>query len=175
MRRFLAQLSKCRDGATALEFALIAPVFFLLIWGILEICLLVWFTTQLTEGAEAGTAYMRQQRLAGATTTDTGLRDAICASISSGGLSCDAAKLKIGVYYAGVPVGGSYGVPAITDNVSDPRNFSGGQYILALGYNWGISLPTSKLLVPQGPDGSQLQARVYTVLAERAWDNGARP
>ena len=41
------------DGATALEFALCAPAFFMLIMGIVELGLLVWMQLALQQGTEA--------------------------------------------------------------------------------------------------------------------------
>ena len=40
-------------GATALEFALCAPVFFMLVMGIMELGLLVWMQLALQQGVEA--------------------------------------------------------------------------------------------------------------------------
>jgi hypothetical protein len=174
----LFRLARQRDGATAIEFAIIAPVFFLLIYGIVEICLMVFFQSMLIEGAEAGTEYMRERRLSAQAITDAGLREAICDAISIGGMSCTAGKLKVAPFYAGVPNrNGDFGVPDIIENRVEPRlggRAPGGQFILALGYNWGISLPSSSLLLPQGDDGSQIQAHVYTVVTERVWDDGVR-
>ena len=42
-----------RDGATALEFALCAPAFFMLVMGIVEGGLLVWMQLALQQGVEA--------------------------------------------------------------------------------------------------------------------------
>lgn len=169
--RFLA----AREGTTAIEFAFVAPIYFFLTLGIMEVGLGGWFSTLVGEGAEQGATYLRQQRLAGNVPTAEGLRGAVCDSLKVGGLSCDAEKLKIGTYYAGVPNSqGNFGVPAIIDNYVDSSGYSKGQYILAVGYNWDLGLSTSKLLFPQGPQGSQIQARTYTVLAERVWDDGAR-
>ena len=40
-------------GATALEFALCAPAFFMLVMGIVELGLLVWMQLALQQGVEA--------------------------------------------------------------------------------------------------------------------------
>ncbi len=50
MRRFLRRFRKQKDGATALEFALIAPIFLFAIMGIFEIALVMFYSTIL-EGA----------------------------------------------------------------------------------------------------------------------------
>lgn len=42
-----------RSGATALEFALCAPAFFMLVMGIVELGLLVWMQLALQQGVEA--------------------------------------------------------------------------------------------------------------------------
>ena len=41
------------DGATALEFALCAPAFFMLVMGIIQAGLLVWMQLALQQGVEA--------------------------------------------------------------------------------------------------------------------------
>jgi Flp pilus assembly protein TadG len=47
--RFLSNIG----GATALEFALCAPAFFMLVMGIVQIGLLVWMQVSLQQGVEA--------------------------------------------------------------------------------------------------------------------------
>ncbi|HYS45033.1 MAG TPA: TadE/TadG family type IV pilus assembly protein [Rhizomicrobium sp.] len=51
MRRF--RLLSNVSGATALEFALCAPAFFMLVMGIVELGLLVWMQLSLQQGVEA--------------------------------------------------------------------------------------------------------------------------
>lgn len=170
-RTFLAD----RRASTALEFALVSPILIAFVLGIIELGLVGFYSTLAIEGAQKGADYMRKQRLAGQPYTDAGLREAVCASISIGGLSCSADKLKIAPIYAGQPVGGSYNVPEIIENTNDPLLGQGGQYIVAVGYNWGMDILPSVLFLPKGPKGSQIQGSVYTVLAERVWDNGAPP
>lgn len=167
-RRFLGD----RRAASALEFAIVSPIFIAFVLGILELGLIGFYNTLVVDGAQKGADYMRKQKLGGLLYTDAGLRDAVCASITIGGLSCDTAKLKIAPIYSGAPVGGYYPVPTIIDNLPDPLAGAGDQYIVAVGYNWGMNFSTSMLFLPQGPSGSQIQGFVYTVLAERVWDNG---
>lgn len=163
-----------RRATSAIEFALIAPVYFALVFGTLEIALISWFSTLVAEGAERGASYMRDERLAGRAFTDEGIRAAACASVSIAGLSCTEDKLKVATFYAGVPSNGSFGLPTVIENVANPRR-DGGQQMLALAYNWGgMGLPTARILLPTGPDGALIQGRTYVVLAERVWDDGVR-
>ena len=48
----LAWLARDQRGASALEFALIAPAFFLFIFGIIELGLVFWTQVGLQHGAE---------------------------------------------------------------------------------------------------------------------------
>ncbi|MEO6093682.1 MAG: TadE/TadG family type IV pilus assembly protein [Novosphingobium sp.] len=53
MRRPASNLARCRRGATVVEFALLAPVFLLLLFGIIEVARLAWTRQTLEETAFA--------------------------------------------------------------------------------------------------------------------------
>ena len=63
--RFLSNTA----GATALEFALCAPPFFMLVMGILELGLLVWIQLSLQQGVEAAARCASINKIACATST----------------------------------------------------------------------------------------------------------
>jgi Flp pilus assembly protein TadG len=56
-------------GATALEFALCAPPFFMLVMGIVELGLLVWMQVSLQQGVEAAARCASINKIACASTT----------------------------------------------------------------------------------------------------------
>ena len=56
MKRFLSLLS-CERGATALEFAVLAPVFFAMIFGIIDISRVAWTLGSLHYAAESAARY----------------------------------------------------------------------------------------------------------------------
>lgn len=82
-----------RDGATAVEFALIAGPFFALILAILEVSM-VFFTSAVVEDAVLQAARdIRTGRIQNANATEADFRSAICARLGAvadcGGLSVD--------------------------------------------------------------------------------------
>jgi Flp pilus assembly protein TadG len=56
LKRFLGLLS-CERGATALEFAFVAPVFFAMIFGVIDIARVAWTLGSLHYAAETAARY----------------------------------------------------------------------------------------------------------------------
>ncbi len=88
----LAKILRDQKGASALEFALTAPVFFLLIFGVIELGLMLWTQIGLQHGAEMA---------------------ARCASINS--TACPTSNPSAIANYATQQ---AYGVPVLASNFS---------------------------------------------------------
>ncbi|MCK6449490.1 MAG: pilus assembly protein [Alphaproteobacteria bacterium] len=55
--RSLGRLRRCEGGVSALEFALVAPLFFLMLFGIIEFGRLSWIRTSLQHAADEASRY----------------------------------------------------------------------------------------------------------------------
>lgn len=162
-------------GATAIEFAFVAPVFFLFLFAMFEIALIVWFQSVLNDGAYQGANYLRNETMSctrqGSSTnnctaaTVAGLRNTICQNVGPGGISCD--RLKLAAYSADDLLAHPVTTAAMIDDVAIDLKTSRA-YIIALGYEWPFGLPTSRLLLASSGSRVQLQARVYATTAEKS-------
>lgn len=180
IRHPLRALARDTRGVTAIEFAFVAPVFFLFVFGILEIALIVFFASLISDGAEQGNRYLRDQTMncvrQGAAgqgsinctgATIAGLRQAICGAISVGGMSCAADSLKLAVYPADNPIANPFPSSLMIDET--PANLKQSRaYVIAVGYEWPFALSTSTLLLPTQGGRTQIQYRTYSSTAERA-------
>lgn len=169
MMRALSRLKSSRSGATAIEFALVGPVFLMMIFGTFEVGLISLYSTMLDEGADAGATYMRDIRVFNKKTvySDQDLRKAVCDAISATSMSCSEDQLKIAVYYAGEPITRPMNIPDIIENKSALWRGWGGSYVIAVAYEWRTYFPTTSLLMKTRGDRAQFQARTYAVPAER--------
>ncbi|NQV83726.1 MAG: pilus assembly protein [Rhodospirillales bacterium] len=57
LRRWCAALSGCRKGATAVEFALVAPVFLVMTMGVVEMGRVLWIKAAMQHAVEQTTRY----------------------------------------------------------------------------------------------------------------------
>lgn len=92
MRRLLRLLA-CRRGATALEFAFIAPVLLTVSLGALEIALIVYDYHAATEATRRGI----RQALTGtpvATLTGLGATPIVCSGTNNGGVACSPGSVR---------------------------------------------------------------------------------
>lgn len=171
----LTRVIRDERGVTAIEFAFVAPAFLLFMFAILDIALIVLFSSLLNDGAHGAAEYLRDQTMqcvrqgnANCTqATVTGMRAAACKEISMGGMSCDPSTLKLAVYNADDLVAKPVSSTTMIDERAIALN-SARAYIIALGYEWTFPLPTSRLLLPSSGDRTQVQAHVYATTAERA-------
>ena len=97
-RRFrLRSLGKRRDsGHVAIEFALIAPIFFLLFFGTMEVGLSIFASQLLENGVKMTSRLVRTGQAQTLNMTATQFRAVLCGQVSIL-LSCDPAKLYIDV------------------------------------------------------------------------------
>ncbi|MDH0613362.1 MULTISPECIES: TadE/TadG family type IV pilus assembly protein [unclassified Agrobacterium] len=159
-RRFVGD----RQAAAAVEVAILMPVFLILIFGILEIGLLLLYHLYLSTASNAGIAYLRKASTQREQVTADALRRAIADNFIG---AADTETLKITLApiadedIAATPI--SF---PIVNRFQAPSS-SAGQYILAVGYNWDFIMPTTHLLVPKSGGIRQLQNVSLAVTAVR--------
>src|SRR5262245_18866068 len=99
MKKLLRKLKEGRrntSGSVAIEFALIAPIFFLLLFGIIEATLAL-FANMVLENATKETARLiRTGQAQNSKMSQAQFRQAVCDRISIV-MSCDADKLYIDI------------------------------------------------------------------------------
>jgi Flp pilus assembly protein TadG len=71
-----------RSGSAALEFALIAPVFFLLIFSIMEIGIIFFAQSTLQVGADDVARLVRTGQVQGQAMSQTAIRNRVCADVA---------------------------------------------------------------------------------------------
>lgn len=153
-----------RQAAAAVEVGLLLPVFLILIFGILEIGLLLLYHLYLSTASSAGVEYLRRAAMHRQQVTERALRQAI----SSGFITAtNADNLKISLTpildddIAAAPV-----AFPIENSFQSPTA-AAGQYILAVGYRWNFVMPTTHLLVPSSGTVRQLQNVSLAITAVR--------
>lgn len=161
------RIAKATDGATAVEFAILLPAFLFLIFGILEIGLVVLCSIVLNAGAYRGIDYLVGQRQNYQSITDSGLRDAVCLGLAGAPLSCSADFLQIALINIDTPSAKSSAVPKPIVNTFDKATATGSTYFLAIGYNWQFMLPTTGYVLPFSGPSAQIQVVQIAVLSER--------
>ena len=124
MRRLFRTLVKDgkrnTKGSVAVEFALIAPIFFLLLFAILETSL-AWFGGMVLENGMKQTARLiRTGQAQNSNMTQQQFRDALCAQISVV-LSCDPDKLYIDVRSYSSFAGAAFPNPINDDGTLNPN------------------------------------------------------
>jgi Flp pilus assembly protein TadG len=84
------------EGHSAVEFALIAPVFFMLLMGIVETGMVYFASSTLQHGMETAARMIRTGQVQGGGTSQTQFRQIVCDEIDAF-MSCDPATLHIDV------------------------------------------------------------------------------
>jgi Flp pilus assembly protein TadG len=84
------------EGHSAIEFALIAPVFFMLLMGIVETGMVFFASSTLENGMETAARMIRTGQVQASGMAQTAFRQVVCDNIDAF-MSCDASKLHIDV------------------------------------------------------------------------------
>jgi Flp pilus assembly protein TadG len=144
MRRFriLKRIRRETKGAAAIEFAIIAPVFFLLMWSIFETGLVFFASQTLNHGLQVTARQIRTGQAHEAQLTQTQFRDDVCEEIDFV-LSCDANKLYLDVRAFSSFAGVGFPPPLDADGNFDNVNMN--QF--NLGVSGSISGGSSIVLV----------------------------
>lgn len=143
-----------RKAATAVETALLLPLFFALIFGTLEIGLLMLYYLYLSFASNAGIEYLRKAAADGRPATEIALRKAIASHFIGG---TDETNLKIALLPIPDDDIAEAKVPIPIVNDFRPPADTAGQYILAIGYQWSFLMPTTRFLVPSTDGVPQLR------------------
>jgi Flp pilus assembly protein TadG len=154
---------ECRQGAAAIEFALLAPVFLIMVFGLIEICLVSWTSITLGRALQAGGKYIIDTRQDMQTPVYNTLKQKICDAITGTSLSCD--NLVVAVYAYDDPTGSPVTLPKPLTDVQPA--FTADNYVIALGYNWPFSLISTPLLIPKVGGIRQMRRVTYIAAAER--------
>jgi Flp pilus assembly protein TadG len=159
----LSKFTKASTGSVALEFGLLAPIFVALVLGILEIALVLLVNLYLTDAANSGVDYLRRSAIDRVSVTDAKLREIIAAHMP---IPLAPDRLKVAL----VPIENS-------DLATSPLQYpvvnafstssTAGQYLLQIGYDWPMIVPTTRYLIPYTGNTPQLQTTVIAVTAVR--------
>ena len=155
MRRFriLKRIRRETKGTAAIEFAIIAPVFLMLLWAIFETGMMFFASQTLTHGLQQTARQIRTGKAHSDTLTQSAFRDAVCAQVNYL-LSCDADKLYLDVRAFSSFAGVGFPPPLDPDNnfdnvnmnhfeIGESGNISGGSSIVLVRgfYVWQIYTP----------------------------------
>lgn len=165
------------EGHAAVEFALIAPVFFVLLMAIVETGMVYFAESTLENGIETAARMIRTGQVQSGNMTQTQFRQIVCDNIITF-MSCDASKLQIDVRaFAGF--GGSSYPAALDTNGnlrSDLNAYQPGaacQVVLVRAfYKWTLFTPIFAQYFSNLSDGDRLLA---ATVAFRNEPYGATP
>ncbi len=141
---FLSRFRSARGGATAVEFAIVAIPFFVLLYAIFDISLMFFAATTLENGIVAAARQIRTGQVQAANMTEAQFRTLVCNEISLL-LACDA-RLGLDVRkYSGF--GSAQFAPAIDGNgnlsgdmIFDPGS-AGDVVVVRAFYTWPMLTP----------------------------------
>jgi hypothetical protein len=155
MRRFriLRRIRRETDGATAIEFAIIAPVFFTMMWAIFETGMVFFANQVLTHGMQQTARQIRTGQAHADELSQSEFRTMVCDQVKVL-LSCDADKLYIDVQSFSSFGGVGFPTPLDADkkfdnvnmnhfDIGESGNISGGSSIVLVRafYVWPLFTP----------------------------------
>lgn len=143
---FLSRFRKNQDGVAALEFALVALPFFLLLYAVLDVSLIFFASTTLENGIVAAARQIRTGQAQAANMSEEEFRALVCGQIDML-LACDT-RLAIDVRtFNGW--GPAQNLPAALDangNLTGNMNFdpggAGDVVVVRAFYTWPMMTPT---------------------------------
>jgi len=120
LRHLLIRGKRAKSGMAAVEFALIAPVFLLLLFAILETSLALFANMMLENGMKSVARLIRTGQVQGSNMTQAQFRQALCNQVNIV-LSCDANKLYIDVRAYSSFAGSSFPPPIDANGNLNPN------------------------------------------------------
>lgn len=143
---FLSRFKKAKGGNAAIEFAMIAMPFFMLLYAVIDISLIFFASTTLENGIVGAARQIRTGQAQAANMTEEQFRDLVCDQISMM-LGCDA-RLGLDVRKFD-SWGPAQALPAALDgdgNLSGNLNFDPGDagdvVVVRAFYTWPMLTPT---------------------------------
>lgn len=167
MRRSFFALRKNREGATAIEFALVAPLLFLLIFGTIEYGIIM-FVSSVVEGGTANAARMAKTGVGRSTDSNPEARAAQDRErienliLERGGNLLDRDNLEVIMTPASVETGAN----------PDGLNTVGGageMVTYTSTYTWNVLTPIMRQFL--GDDEGQIRLRAVTVVYNEPYDD----
>lgn len=161
VRRF----GRANAGASAVEFALIAPLFFLFLFGIIELALVFLLSTSMENATSVASRMIRtgQHQTGGGSATS--FKQNLCANL--GWLAADCAS-KLAVDVRTFQTFDSVNMPSPVSNGNyDPSNMmfqAGGPHdivVVRAYYQWGFITPLIGQAMQQLSNGSMLVATTH--------------
>jgi Flp pilus assembly protein TadG len=141
----LSRFKRAKSGATAVEFAMVAMPFFLLLYAIFDVALIFFASTTLENGVVAAARQIRTGEAQAANMTAAQFRTLVCEQISML-LACDA---RLGLDVRKFEGFGSVQFPPALDengNLSGNQTFDPGQpgdvVVVRAFYTWPMLTPT---------------------------------
>ena len=165
----LDRVRRNRRGAAIPEFALLLPIYIVLLLMFFELGFVALYQSSMSSASDAVARYLRDQRVQKLIPTTVGMRDAACNAPKLVSISCDAAVMKIALYDATNLVSNPVTPPVIIDNLA-PAVLTNDAYNVAMGYEWSSPWPTARLILPTSGGRTQVQIFNYALLAERPMD-----
>ena len=166
--RFLRRIRRETKGATAIEFAIIAPVFFMMLWGIFETGLVFFASQTLTHGLQATSRQIRTGQAAADELSQSAFRAMVCDQVNYL-LSCDADRLYIDVQSYSSFGGVAFPEPLDEDgnfdnvnmnhfNIGESGNIAGGSSIVLVRafYVWPLITPVFSQFFANMPGDKRL-------------------
>jgi Flp pilus assembly protein TadG len=142
----LSRFKKAQGGAAALEFALVALPFFLLLYAIFDVALIFFASTTLENGIVAAARQIRTGQAQAANMSEQQFRTLVCEQISML-MSCDA-RLAIDVrtFHGWGPAQNLPGALDQDGNLTGNMNFQPGDagdvVVVRAFYTWPMLTPT---------------------------------
>lgn len=164
LRALATRLLHDRQGAYAVEYALLAPMFLLLVLAILEIGIVLLYMINLSSATEDAAEYIRTSAINRTEVTETELRDIISSNLLFG-----FKEERLHVNLVDVPDNDYARITPsfpISDGFDKPDR-STKQMILSVGYDWESFMPASSYVVSYKGDRTQLQEFAMVVTAIR--------
>ncbi len=144
-RSFLNRFRRSRDGATAVEFAIVATPFLALMFGILDLGLVFLVSTTLENAVEEASRKIRTGELQTAGGTASTFKTAVCDELSWLGADCSSA-LHVDVRTFSTFAGVTTSDPTTNGAFDDTKTqFSTGGsesiVLVRVYYEWGLMAP----------------------------------
>lgn len=170
MSRFrrVKRIGRETEGAAGIEFAIIAPVFFMMLWAIFETGLVFFAQQTLSHGLQVTSRQIRTGQAASEELSQSEFRQMVCDQVGYL-LSCDADKLYIDVQAFSSFAGVAFPAPQDEDgnfdnvnmnhfNIGESGNISGGSSIVLVRafYTWPLFTPVISQFYANMPGDKRL-------------------